>query len=392
MTKKFSFPIFIVLYEISTYLSNDMYLPALPFVKENFDITESLVLLSLTFWFIGSFSIQFLTGPFSDRYGRKPILILGCLLFISANLLAAHTEIYILFLIARCMQGASVCCVVVAGYASIHEFFDDKEAIKTISLMNSFMILAPAFGPLLGAWMITRFHWTFMFDLLAMLTLIAFFGFCFYMPETNQHKTTHLNFKEMCLDYFDILRNRTFLAISLSFCLIFAGLISWITASPFFIMVTLHKSPISFGFIQLIVFGGFVVGTRMASFYASNKDISTKIIQRGLSSIIIAAVICLFAAYVRHYSFEIYVLGMTFYAFCTGMVFSPMQRQAVFTAGPKMGCNMAMFFTIMSLMCVVGSITINLFYNGLMLSMAIILTVFALLSCLAHLCRRCSSY
>ena len=54
-------------------------------------------------------------------------------------------------MLGRYLEGASISTLIVGGYATIHEIFDRKEAIKTIAFMNSITVLAPSLGPLLGA-------------------------------------------------------------------------------------------------------------------------------------------------------------------------------------------------------------------------------------------------
>jgi multidrug resistance protein len=104
-----------------------------------------------------------LVGPLSDRLGRRPILICGMLLFVLATLACALTTDFNLFLAGRFVQGATVCFILVAGYASIHEMYEQKEAIKIISLMNSVTVVAPALGPLIGGLIVTfaTWRWTF---------------------------------------------------------------------------------------------------------------------------------------------------------------------------------------------------------------------------------------
>ncbi|MFN7097907.1 MAG: MFS transporter, partial [Gammaproteobacteria bacterium] len=141
------FPILLALYEVVTYLSNDMYLPALPQLANDLHTTNALAQLSLTTWFLGAASMQLILGPISDRYGRKPVLLIGGIFFVIATLICAMTPDMTTMLIARFFQGCAVCSVTVAGYATIHELYDQKAAMKALALMGSITVLAPAFGP-----------------------------------------------------------------------------------------------------------------------------------------------------------------------------------------------------------------------------------------------------
>ena len=71
--KSIIFPILLVLYEIATYLSNDMYLPALPDMMRDLSLTTQQAQWTLTTWFIGSAFLPLVLGVVSDRYGRRPV-------------------------------------------------------------------------------------------------------------------------------------------------------------------------------------------------------------------------------------------------------------------------------------------------------------------------------
>src|SRR5690242_7770822 len=95
------FPFSIVFFEIATYLANDMYLPGLPALMEDFHISQLQAQNTLLYWFLGSASMQLLIGPLSDRYGRKIILLLGAVLFTATSFLCANTNQLIPFFVAR---------------------------------------------------------------------------------------------------------------------------------------------------------------------------------------------------------------------------------------------------------------------------------------------------
>ena len=157
------FPLLMVCYEISAYLSNDMYLSALPQMAIDFNITQHIAQLTLTAWFLGAASMQLILGPASDQYGRRPVLLLGGLCFVIAAVVSALTTDLTTLLISRFFQGCATCSVVVAGYAAIHELYEHKEAIRVLARMSSITILAPALGPLVGGLILQTVGWRFIF-------------------------------------------------------------------------------------------------------------------------------------------------------------------------------------------------------------------------------------
>ena len=85
-------PLFFVLYQITLYLSNDAYLPALPQIKLDFATTLALTQMTLSLWFLGSASSQLFIGPLCDRYGRRRTVFVGGFMFVLSTLLCVSAQ------------------------------------------------------------------------------------------------------------------------------------------------------------------------------------------------------------------------------------------------------------------------------------------------------------
>lgn len=68
----------------------NMYLPALPRMAEHFGTTYGLVQLSVAVFMGANAVLQIFIGPISDRYGRRPVLLIGIALFLAATLGAIY--------------------------------------------------------------------------------------------------------------------------------------------------------------------------------------------------------------------------------------------------------------------------------------------------------------
>ena len=120
------YPMLLVFFELGAYLSNDIYLPALPQISLDFETTNALAQMTLTSWFLGSASLFLILGPLSDRIGRRPIILGGICLFALSTLLCALSTSIEMLIFARFVQGMSICSIGLAGYATIHEFRRSK--------------------------------------------------------------------------------------------------------------------------------------------------------------------------------------------------------------------------------------------------------------------------
>ena len=110
---------FLVLYECLTYISNDMIMPGMHQVIENFHAPKSYIASSMTAFMLGGSSLQLFLGPLSDAYGRRKIMLIGVLIFLLSNLLPAFSQNMTQFMIERFFQGMGTCFIGSVGYASL---------------------------------------------------------------------------------------------------------------------------------------------------------------------------------------------------------------------------------------------------------------------------------
>ncbi|MFI4938173.1 MAG: Bcr/CflA family efflux MFS transporter [Candidatus Berkiellales bacterium] len=366
------FPFALVLYEIAIYLSHDMYLPALPIIARDFHASETIAQDTLLAWFLGSASMQLLTGPLSDRFGRKTIVLTGGVFFVLSTFICAFTDHAMTMIIARFIQGSTVCSVVVAGYAAIHELFDTKAAIKIIAIMGSVTILAPTIGPLFGAVIIEMAHWRAVFYFLAIWAIINLLFLFFIMPETNRIKIP-LNLGSIIKDYIAITKNKSFMFYTVPYCLLFLSLICWLVESPFVIIETYQKGMIEFGLIQLIVFSGFSLGALATGVWVQKTN-PLRLVAIGLIISFIASLILIISSFFISHLYWFVVL-MTVISFGSAMAFAPLNRCAVESCQQPMGRIMAIFAFYMNIFGVIATWLVTLFHDHAMDDLSILIAL-----------------
>lgn len=378
------FPFLLVFYEVATYLSNDMYLPALPSIMHDLLTTHSLTQLTITTWALGASSIQLFMGPLADRFGRRPILFFGGIIFIISTVMCAISTNIIFLLFSRFLQGTAVCSVTVAGYATIHELFDQQQAIKTLALMGSITVLAPAFGPLLGGLIMILINWRWTFWFLAIWSIIALILLFKYMPETNPHDAQYsLQLKPLFHNYKLIIKNINFTRNTLVFCLMFSGMIIWIAAGPFLVISEFGYHILIFGFFQALIFSCYIFGAHLVNAYTSKMNISTWI-NTGLWIALSGGVISLlFAILFPHFLLGL-IISLMIYSGGSALAFAPLQRIAIEASDQPMGARMAVFSSAMSGAAAFASILVSIFYDNTLLSVAAIICVVMLLAVFIH--------
>ena len=382
------FPLLLVLYEISTYLSNDMYLPALPQMMADIGLTMHRAQFTLTAWFLGSAGMPLVMGVISDRYGRRPVLLIGGVIYLLATMVCALTHNPSVLLAARVVEGAMIPSMMVPGYACIHEMYEQREAIRMLALMGSISVLAPAFGPLLGSIVLTLLNWRWIFWIIILWAGIALLFLNRWMPETlpsEQRQPVHLG--RLFQQYWRVLANLKFLTLMCVLGFIFAGFLAWIAAGPILVIVNFHYSAIAFGVIQAAIFIVYIIGNRWVNYFMEWLGVS-KLILAGLAITLIGGLAVLLMSVLFPATLYPFLGAMMIYSFGSALCFAPLNRTIIETSDEPMGIRVALFTVFLTGSAALGSGMAGMFFDGSILSLARLIAVAAVLACIMKFAAR----
>lgn len=173
-------------FDLLASLGMDIYLPALSGISEYFSTSPMMVQLTLSLYMLMLGCGQLIFGPLSDRYGRKPILLFGCMLFVISSIaltLAGSIEAFILF---RFFQATGGAAALVTTFATVRDVYGHRpEAATLYVLLGGMLAFVPALGPVIGALLIEAFGWRSVFWGLAIVGMVAGLHALLSWPETN---------------------------------------------------------------------------------------------------------------------------------------------------------------------------------------------------------------
>ena len=166
-------------------LAMDMMLPALPNIRAAFEIADpnrpQLVLSIFLFGFgIG----QFAMGPLSDRFGRRPILLGGMVLYALASLLAIGASSFEALLLARAAQGLGTSATRVIATSVVRDCYAGRRMASVMSLAMMVFIAVPVIAPSFGQAVLLLAQWRGIFVVLMLYGMITLIWSALRMPET----------------------------------------------------------------------------------------------------------------------------------------------------------------------------------------------------------------
>ena len=230
------FPAALILYDFSAYLTTDLIQPGILHVVRDFNADVALAPASVSLYMAGGMALQWLLGPLSDRIGRRPVLLTGALIFTLACLATLFTTSMTQFLIARFVQGTSICFIATVGYVTVQEAFEEKRSIRLMAVITSVVLVAPIVGPLSGAALMHFIHWKALFGIIAAMGLVAWLGLLLTMPETVRRGDVPFSPLGVLRDFRNVFRNRIFLLGAATLSLSYIPLMSWVAVSPVILM------------------------------------------------------------------------------------------------------------------------------------------------------------
>ena len=236
------------------FLATDMYLPAFAAIQADLQTPASAVSASLSLFLAGFAAAQLLWGPLSDRYGRKPVLLIGLTIFALGSLGMLWVENAATLLVLRFVQAVGVCAAAVIWQALVTDYYPSQKVNRIFATIMPLVGLSPALAPLLGSWLLVHFSWQAIFATLFAITVVLILPIFWLKPTTKAR-----NNSQDGLTFTDLLRSKTYRGNVLIYAACSASFFAWPTGSPF-ILSEMGYSPAVIGLSYVPQTIAFLIG------------------------------------------------------------------------------------------------------------------------------------
>ena len=256
MDKSFKILITCFVLELLAGMEVDLFVPSCNQLQLCFGLSAFMVELSFVINLIGYCLGAFLVSPFAEAYGKKKIVLWGCILFIFGSILCSFAESFSFLLVGRFIQGFGISMPCVLAYVIIVDNFTVEQQTKFLGYLHGAITIGMAIAPIIGSFVAHHFGWQGNFHVLTVFGVVTFLMSFVFIPKDQ------INLNKNNLDFFAILRvvkktDVLFGAFSISFIL--QGFWVFTAISPI-LYVGFYKIELPlFGFYQGMLSAGFAI-------------------------------------------------------------------------------------------------------------------------------------
>lgn len=234
----------------------DLFIPGFPDLIERFDLSPASVQLTLSVNFFSYCISSLFAGTLGDKYGRRPIILLGLLIFISGSILCVYAPTFSILVFGRLLQGIGMAGPAVLGYVVIADNTPAEKQPGLLGTLNGIITAAMAFAPVIGSYINIAFGWRGNFMVLLMMGIISFVLCLLFIPNTYKpNPSVSLSLKA----YTPLLLNKEFLRLFVIICSLVACYWVFIGMSPILYMENMGVKIEHFGFYQGAIAGIFSI-------------------------------------------------------------------------------------------------------------------------------------
>ncbi len=363
-----------------TTLSTDIYLPAMPIMEKRLG---GNVEFTITGFLIGFAIAQLVWGPISDRIGRKKPLYVGMAIFTIGSVGCALSDSITEIVAWRIFQATGACVGPMLSRSMVRDLYGRTEAARMLSALMTILALAPIVAPLTGGLLQDLWSWRSIFWLMAALSAMLFVA-VFFLPETlPEENRAHDSVMREFTCYLQLVGNKPYLSYTLSVAFFYVAIYAFIAGSPFVYISYFHVDAKYYG----LLFGINMIGVSGIGVF--NRQLVTR---HALDKLLLCSTLTatiggvgLLLSATTGWGGLLGVVGFVFVVFSMNGIIASCTNAAALDAVPAtmVGSAAALMGALQYGSGIISSLLLAAFSTGTPFTMAWIMLLFAIMSCVA---------
>ncbi len=242
-------------------LSIDMFLPSIPDITAEFAADSATIRLAVTMYLLTAATAAMVFGPASDRFGRRPALLVGMTFYVLGGVLAWFALSAEMLVGARIVQGFGSGAGMAIARATVIDVYGRERATRIIAIMSVVMALAPMLAPIVGGIYQETVGWRWVFATLTFLGVAIIAAYIYKIPETNlQRDPKALHLPQILRNYRTLFSTRAYVVPVALVSIVFAGHLTFISTSSLVLIDEIGISAGLYGVAFGLVSAGLMAG------------------------------------------------------------------------------------------------------------------------------------
>ena len=242
----------------------NIFIPSMPGMQAVFNTDYGTVQLTLTLYLFGVAVSQLFLGPLSDRFGRRPVLLWGVLLFLLGTLLCAFASGIGALIVGRVIQAVGGCAGIVLGRAIVRDTHGREESASMIGYITMAMVVAPMLAPLLGGFTDDLFGWQASFFLTFLVGAVVLLFAWFLLFETHFARNAVTSPLSMVKGFGALLKDAAFTGYAINVSFTTAVFFSFLAGAPYMMIEVMERSSSEYGLYFMLNAISYMTGNFLA--------------------------------------------------------------------------------------------------------------------------------
>jgi len=249
-------------------LATNIFLPSLPSMAATLQVSSAAVTSAITVY-LAIFAVgQLVVGPLSDRFGRRPVIVIGLSLFVAGTIGCAVARDLPDLLIGRSIQASGGCAALALSRAIARDLFD-RQLTRVMAAITVATAAAPGFSPLLGGALDHFLGWRSEFIFVAVFAACTVTAYVSFVGETIRSARSSMNPLTIASSYLALIRDIRFVVPARTAGLLMVGLFAIFSSAPRLLVESFGFSPITLGLlfaaVVFVVFAAGMLATRLSA-------------------------------------------------------------------------------------------------------------------------------
>jgi len=344
-------------------------------MEEYFHAPRGLIQLTLVLFLLGLSFAQLLFGSLSDLLGRKPVLLIGFLIFMISSVFCIFSNNIHLLILGRFFEGFGIGSGLVVARAIGRDLFSGKKFAQFASYLIAIIVLTRLLSPIIGGYFDHYLNWRYTFATALFITVIISILIIAFLPETlpiKKEKNNHL--KKMLKTFKKLLASKQFIFNTLCASLSASTTVVYITVTPFLYHHILGIIPMIVGWLIAFTAIGIMMGNLLNAHLVKIYPMKKLMIMGDLIMITGSLTMLLFGLF-HVLNLYVIIFPMLFLVIGIGFI-SPNAAAFAFEPYPKIaGSTAALFGFIQMLTYAIVTYFATLFQEQNQIVLAILLLV-----------------